>query len=109
MTPKPKVYRVRNFPSHVDKHAAIELLLQCLGDIGPDEIQMPSLATDVGMLRSRHKVATVTFNRQPKLLDSGKNEYKMAVIGLEDPLIIDDHFDGVTPLNNVTYEAHSCE
>lgn len=109
---KARVFRVRNLPGHVDRLSAVELLCAAIEDITSQDVQISSLAYDVDPWAwSRTKVATMTFHREPPALSSslGGGEYLFPVSGLERPLIIDHHFQGITPLNYVPNREHKYE
>ncbi|KAI1140023.1 hypothetical protein F5Y05DRAFT_411088 [Hypoxylon sp. FL0543] len=107
--PKPKVYRLRGCPAHLDRLGATELLSQALGDVTPPDIRIQSLATSLDpWARPPTKVGTLMFLRQPALIEmqGGNGEWRFPVTGLEKPLVLDDHFLGMTPLNDVEREKH---
>ncbi|KAI1407119.1 hypothetical protein F5Y13DRAFT_175692 [Hypoxylon sp. FL1857] len=106
---KPKVYRLRGCPIHLDRLGATELLSGVLGDVRPHDIRIQSLATSLDpWARSPTKVGTLMFRKQPALVETriGKSEWTFPVVGLEKPLVLDDHFLGMTPLNDVERERH---
>lgn len=106
---KPKVYRLRGCPAHLDMLGATKLLSQTLGDIGSDDIQIQSLATDLSpWARPPTKVATLVFRKLPALIEArnDNDEWRVPVIALEKPLLLDTHFLGMTPLNDVEGEKH---
>ncbi|KAI1371116.1 hypothetical protein F4677DRAFT_450684 [Hypoxylon crocopeplum] len=107
--PKPKVYRLRGCPAHLDRLGATELLSRALGDVSPVDIRIQSLATTLDpRTRPPTKVATLMFRRLPALIEArqGDDEWKIPVDALEKPLLLDTHFLGMTPLNDVEREKH---
>lgn len=109
---KPRVFRLRNLPAHVDRWSAVELLCQSVGDIAPQDVMISSLAYEAGpWLRARTQTATIAFRKPPSTLTLGLHggECTIAVPGLERPLIVDDHFQGVTPLNCLPEDEHKYE
>ena len=48
------------------------------------------------------------FRKQPAMIETrkGNGEWTFPVVGLEKPLVLDDHFLGMTPLNDVERERH---
>ncbi|KAI0383402.1 hypothetical protein F5Y04DRAFT_251219 [Hypomontagnella monticulosa] len=107
--PKPKVYRLRGCPAHLDRLAVVELLSRALGDISPNDIKIRSLATNTDpRIRPPTKVGTLTFIKLPSLILSheGVSEWKLRVDGLENHLILDSHFLGVTVLNDIEKVNH---
>ncbi|KAI0179413.1 hypothetical protein GGR52DRAFT_305072 [Hypoxylon sp. FL1284] len=108
-TPKSRVYRLRRCPAHLDRLGATKLLSQALGDISFDDIQIQSLATDLDpRALPQTKVGTLVFRKLPKLIEEqgDKNEWKVSVVALEQPLLLDVHFLGMTPFNDVKREQH---
>lgn len=110
---KPRVFRLRNLPTHVDRLSVVELLCQSVEGITPQDVRISSLAHDVDVWSwLRTQTATVTFRTRPPALNSilvAGGECTVPVPGLAKPLIIDDHFYGVTPLNHVPDDAHKYE
>ncbi|KAI2465412.1 hypothetical protein F4781DRAFT_424824 [Annulohypoxylon bovei var. microspora] len=107
--PKPKVYRLRGCPAHLDRSGAAALLSRELGDISPTDIQIQSLATNLDpWARPPTRVGTLMFDKLPASIreHDGKTEWSFKVIGLETDLILDTHFMGMTPLNDVEQEKH---
>ncbi|KAI1088735.1 hypothetical protein F5B19DRAFT_470013 [Rostrohypoxylon terebratum] len=106
---KLKVYRLRGCPGHLDRLGAAELLSRELGDIAPTDIAIKSLATSLhSWTATPTKVGTLMFHKVPALLGEREKEteWKLSVVGLEEDLILDIHFLGMTPLNDVQLEKH---
>lgn len=109
---KARVFRLRNLPWSLSSQAAVELLCQSINGITVQDVRISSLATEVGAgSSSKTKVATITFQREiPALVSSLKaGQCTIAVRGPEKPLILDHHFQGVTPLNDVPDAEHRYE
>lgn len=109
---KARVFRLRNLPGHVDRLSAVELLCAAIKGITAQDVQISSLAYDVDPWAwSRTQVATLIFHREPQALSSSLKggECSFSVPGLEKPLIIDHHFQGITPLNHVPNYEHKYE
>ncbi|VUC32091.1 unnamed protein product [Clonostachys rosea] len=109
---KAKVYRLRNIPAHFDRLLAVEWLARTFGDVSQSDVQIHSLALSVDTWStSPTKTATVTFGRMPFMLGSIDNtrECVIQIPELARPLIVDDHFQGMTPLNSVAKEAHQSD
>ncbi|CAH0022758.1 unnamed protein product [Clonostachys rhizophaga] len=102
-----KVHRVTNLPEHVDRLATTELLADCIPGLGVGDIQVCSLATAVDS--QSKKIATVIFRAETNALSesSGKDRWEFRVSGCADPIVLDVHFYGLTPLNDVHYTAHA--
>jgi hypothetical protein len=109
--PKPKVYRLRELPIHVDRLAAAELLSEALGDIAPSDIRIFSLATARHAERPATKTATLMFDKIPVLVRSpgNKEQWIVRIAGLRDSIILDTHFLGITQLNEVSDDEHRFE
>ncbi|KAI0879929.1 uncharacterized protein GGS22DRAFT_176360 [Annulohypoxylon maeteangense] len=109
-SPKPRVYRLRGCPIYLDRSGTAELLSRELGDVAPSDIAIQSLATNLDpWARPPTKVGTLMFRKLPALIEeqTENNEWTLAVVGLEKALIIDTHFMGITPLNDVEQEKCS--
>lgn len=109
---KPRVFRVRNLPGHLDRLSAVELLCGSIKGLTTQDVQICSLAYNADPWESsRTKVATLTLYREPPALTSSLKggECSISVSGLERRLIIDHHFQGVTPLNHVPDYEHKYE
>lgn len=109
---KPRVFRLRNLPGHVDRLSAVDLLCKSVEGIAPQDVLISSLAYEADpWLRAPTKTATFVFRSHPPILSSALHggECNLEVPGLEKPLIIDDHFQGVTPLNSPPEDRHKHE
>ncbi|KAI0881327.1 uncharacterized protein GGS22DRAFT_172943 [Annulohypoxylon maeteangense] len=101
---KPKVFRLRHLPGDVNKSQALIYLSIGLGSIPVDNIQIYSLATSLSPWRPT-KTATLMFDPLPVPLlqgDPSEDEWQIRVNGLKEPLILDTHFRGLTPLREPT-------
>ncbi|OTA54770.1 hypothetical protein K449DRAFT_426090 [Hypoxylon sp. EC38] len=108
-SPKPRVYRLRGCPAHLDRLGATELLSLALGDVTPPNIRIQSLAPTLDQwARPPTKVGTLMFLKHPALIETEKgiSEWNIPVPGFEKPLVLDTHFLGMTPLNDVERETH---
>lgn len=108
---KPRVFRLRNLPGHSDRLSATKLLSQSLG-IDEGDILISSLASDVDKRsHTRMKVATLTFQKLPLGINSRllAGNFLINSLGLADPMMLDDRFQGVTPLNDVAQHRHTHE
>ncbi len=106
-----KVYRLRNLPARADRLLAAELLAACTIDVAPHQIRISSLAHVMDpWTRPPTKTATLTiesFNPDTHAqFSSGPNEWTLRTPGLAEPLVLDHHFHGLTPLNDVDADAH---
>ncbi|KAI0106570.1 hypothetical protein F4776DRAFT_645778 [Hypoxylon sp. NC0597] len=106
---KPRVYRLRGCPAHLDRLGATELLSRALGDVAPPDIRIQSLAISLDRwARPPTKIGTLVFLKQPALVKTQKEngEWSIPIAGFEKPLVLDTHFLGMTPLNDVEREEH---
>lgn len=109
---RPKVFRLQNVPPDLDRLATTELLARTIDEenITTNDILIYSLADTVEPLkRWPTKVATLTFRKLPTQLREHKESWRFSVAGLSKPLILDTHFNGFTPLNDVGDFQHSHE
>ncbi|CAI6095931.1 unnamed protein product, partial [Clonostachys chloroleuca] len=85
-------------------------LARTFGDVSLNDVQIHSQALSVDAW-SLSKTATVTFAKIPLMIDSINHtrECVIQVPELARPLIVDDHFQGITPLNSLAKEAHTFE
>ncbi|KAF3059605.1 hypothetical protein GL218_05123 [Daldinia childiae] len=108
-TEKTKVYRLRNLPTHVDRQSAAELVSACIEGALPHDIRISSLAYAVDPWeRPPTKTATLTFEKGDLTtrFNSNNSEWIFKNSALAKPLILDSHFRGLTPLNEVAPENH---
>lgn len=111
-----RVYRVRNLPNYADRHAAAQLIAQAIAIDGSTlsiGVTVHSLAKAVDPWeRVATQTATVTFGDEPNLgtkPTQRPEEWKLLVPGLRNPLILDAHFEGFTPLNDPDATGHLYE
>jgi hypothetical protein len=105
------VFRVRGLPNDVKTLEDVASLLSLrLGDFPRDSIRVYSLAITMDFTLSlwqfpRSKVATVMFQTLPSLIQNspGKQQWSVPAQGPQnvDNVILDTHFMGMTPLNDV--------
>ncbi|KAI1116549.1 hypothetical protein F5Y14DRAFT_407127 [Nemania sp. NC0429] len=109
---KQLTYRLRRCPADADVETCAQLLSTAFADLNAQSIRIQSLAANLDPWeRPRTKVATLTFREAPALLadDANRNEWLLPVEGLEEPLILDSHFLGLTPLNDVDNNEHKLD
>jgi hypothetical protein len=104
------VFRVRGLPSDVKTLEDVASLLSSrLGDIPSDRMKVYSLANTLDFTNywdaPSSKMATMMFQSLPSLVQSSplKKEWSISAKGSQsvDELILDIHFMGMTPLNEV--------
>lgn len=103
---KTKVYRLRGIPLHLDRQGVADLLCSCLPDISRNDISIASLAPSCGFWSSESKTATLTFSAPPSIVHTTTTEHtwRLPTPWLPEPLVLDDDFSGLTPLNDVDTE-----
>ncbi|OIW26426.1 hypothetical protein CONLIGDRAFT_472512 [Coniochaeta ligniaria NRRL 30616] len=115
-----KVYRLRNLPSHVDRLEAAELFASAFHDFNltAADLHIFSLASriqDHDWVLRPTKVATLMFRKYSEALASSydghghpeNTEWKRRPAGFSEPLILEAHFGGLTPLNDVDPSQHT--
>ena len=109
----PKVYRLSNLPYHVDDSVVAELLSRALGDVAFDGVRIFSLATSANPWEKPvTKVATVMLVSVPAIVEAQMNKSQWNLMVDKDVsynLILDTHFLGMTPLNEVSPEHYEIE
>jgi hypothetical protein len=107
-----RTYRFRQLPPQVDTRFLPTLLLSIDAAFGPlGNIRVHSLASSLDPWESPPtKVATITFKQLPSIFDNEDKEWVFLArnIGLLKNVIVDVHFLGFTPLNDVV-EDHCLE
>ncbi len=104
-------FRLRRCPDTADEAALCRWLSRAFGDVTPNDIRIQSLATTLDPWGKKPvKTATLNFAKLPSAIESHikKGEWKVEVDG-SPPLILDTHFLGMTPLNDVEAQRHDFE
>ena len=94
-------------PSSVCKAALRDRVSAAFGDITPDDVLIHSLAT-APWERPPTKTATLQFTTLPSVIDTVKKEWKVEGRDLG-TLLLDTHFLGLTPLNEIRAWEHCFE
>ncbi|CAH0020775.1 unnamed protein product, partial [Clonostachys rhizophaga] len=104
-----KVYRLRYLPRYVDRLDTAKMLVGCIPGLQLEEIQISSLASAVDNRLS--KTATVMFKFTPHIVcrEPSQNQWDFPVSGLPEPIVLDTHFYGLTPLNEVDESSHTAD
>lgn len=106
------VLRLRYIPGHLDRLEVVKLLSKSLKNVEEGDITIFSLALEVNTLSQMpKKVATLAFNSLPVPISSSlqAGDVRIEVPGLAMPLILDSHFRGITPLNEIPDHTHTNE
>jgi len=109
-----RVFRVRGLPNHVRTCAeAAVLVSRRLGLSAPADVHIASLATTLDYWETPlSKIATLQFKATPRSFGTPVRPGEWQVsLGGDNPgcLIIDTHFLGLTPLNDVDEACHELE
>jgi hypothetical protein len=110
--PLSKVYRLRRIPQHCDRQAVAELVSHFLADGSALDVTVASLASSCEFWTvSPTRTATLIFGKLPTAVRDAplKGEWDLQVLGLDQPLILDDQFYGFTALNDVSQHRHETE
>jgi len=111
VSPSALTYRLRGCPAGVREAALRDGLAWAFGDVTPDDIHIQSLATVLDPWeRPPTKTATLRFTKLPSVIDGQTaTEWKLEGHGLNGTIIVDKHFLGLTPLNEVQAQMHHFE
>lgn len=107
-----KVYRLRGIPAHMDRLSVARMISDFLPDGGMEDVTVASLALSCEYwVRNPTKTATLTFRKLPEAVLAAplSSEWQLPVLTLPKPLILDDTFYGLTPLNEVAESQHKYE
>jgi hypothetical protein len=99
-----KTYRIRQVPFEFDASGLANALARALGLDSASSVQVCSLAVScLPWEISLAKVATVVFSQAPEILKNDHTEWEVqtSIGNIKYDLIIDEHFKGFTPLNEV--------
>lgn len=117
--PTNKVFRLSRCPAAADETTLATLLSNALGDVGPTDIRVQSLARSHG-LDGTSNTATLMFKKMPFLLRDWPHRTSWR-IDLNDAaplrddelrgetLVLDTHFEGFTPLNDAKDDDDATE
>ncbi|KAL7810778.1 hypothetical protein V8C44DRAFT_350038 [Trichoderma aethiopicum] len=108
-SPETKVYRLRGIPEHLDRLGVAQLMQPFLPSGKMEDITVASLALSCDFWsRTPTKTATLTLRSLPDVVRAspGAGEWQLPILALPKPLILDDTFYGLTPLNEVAEVQH---
>ncbi|KAL7815736.1 hypothetical protein V8C26DRAFT_103026 [Trichoderma gracile] len=108
-TPETKVYRLRGIPTHLDRLGLAQLMQPFLPDGKLEDISVASLALSCDFWsRNPTQTATLTLRKLPNVVRAAAaaGEWQLPVLALPKPLVLDDTFFGLTPLNDVPELQH---
>jgi len=107
VSPSALTFRLRGCPAAVSEATIGDRLSQAFGDVSPNDIHIHSLAA-APWEKPSTKTATLTFTKLPSIIKSGAEKKEWKITGHEpnSSLILDSHFLGLTPLNDVNDQEH---
>ncbi|KAI1846006.1 hypothetical protein JX266_007815 [Neoarthrinium moseri] len=106
------VFRLRGLPATIENASAVaSLVSERLGDVTTESVRVFSIARTLAHWENPpSKVATLTFMTTPSLVRDGLGKNEWSIPGktdCSDELILDLHFMGMTPLNDVDSVPHA--
>ena len=109
----PRVFRLRRIPNSVKCHEEVSQIFSFnVPGIARENIRVCSLATSLRPWEALpSRVATLMFRGPLPFLnrDGDDSECTFPIDGCTDSLILDSHFLGMTPLNDVAPNLHQAE
>lgn len=98
-------WRISNIPASVTEEVFLRLLNDLprspdFPDAQPNVVRWSFAPSAASVDRDRLRTATVTLGPVPILFQVDSNSITIDLIGNREPLAIDSHFHGITPLNN---------
>ncbi|KAL6693264.1 hypothetical protein J3F84DRAFT_380388 [Trichoderma pleuroticola] len=111
-SPETKVYRLRGIPAHLDRLGVAQLVQPFLPDGKLEDVRVASLALSCDFWAANPtKTATLNLLKLPEVVRTTPTggERQLPVLALPKPLILDDTFYGLTPLNEVEESQHYCD
>lgn len=111
-SPESKVFRLRNIPTYLDRDGVAKLIVPFLQYGKLEDVTVASLALTCEFW-DRHptKTATITLRKLPEAVRIActAGEWELHNGALPEPLLLDDTFYGLTPLNEVEQSQHQYE
>lgn len=111
-----RTYRVRQLPCILTYRCQVaSFLASIVADLDVDHVHVFSLAPSLNPLElPPTKVSTVMFSKTPAAFDSANPHHHQWTIpgrsaGLQKDVIVDVHFEGFAPLNDVAQDEHTLE
>jgi hypothetical protein len=112
-----RTYRASNIPYSLDSSSLVSLLASIEGEgFGPLAnicicSLAPSLILGTPSKTARTKTATITFKKVPIPFDDDRTEWTIPIryLAFQQDIIFDIHFEGFTPLNDVSANEHTVE
>lgn len=107
-----KIYRLRGIPEHLDRLGVAQLISTFISDGDVRDVNVASVALSCEIWAvTRYKVATLSFKKLPDAVSKNPaaREWSLPVLALPRPLVLDDTFLGLSPLNDVPEHRHAYE
>lgn len=107
-----KVYRLRGIPEHLDRLGVALLLSRFIANGDQGDVSVGSLALSCKRwVNKRTKTATLSFKKLPDIVsrNPGAGEWSLRDPTWLAPLLLDDTFIGLSPLNDVPEHEHYYE
>ncbi|KAL6836241.1 hypothetical protein J3E69DRAFT_320897 [Trichoderma sp. SZMC 28015] len=104
-----KVYRLRGIPEHLDRLGVALLLSRFIVNGDQGDVSVGSLALSCERwVNKRTKTATLSFKKLPEAVsrDPDAGEWPLRDPAWLTPLLLDDTFIGLSPLNDVPEHEH---
>ncbi|KAF3068713.1 Protein SERAC1 [Trichoderma lentiforme] len=104
-----KVYRLRGIPGHLDRLGVALLLSRFIADGDQRDVSVASLALSCERwVITRTKTATLSFKKLPDIVsrDPNAGEWPLQDPTWAAPLLLDDTFFGLSPLNDIPENEH---
>lgn len=105
-----KIYRLRGIPEHLDRLGVAQLISTFISDGDERDVNVASVALSCEIWAvTRYKVATLSFKKLPDAVTKNPTarEWSLPVLALPRPLVLDDTFLGLSPLNDVSEHRHA--
>lgn len=110
--PTSLTFRLRGCDAGTDRKAVQDVLVQAFDDISANDVHIRSLATTLMPWEDPPtKTATLNFTKLPSAIERclSDGEWTVEDAASNNSLILDTHFLGLTPLNDVRPERHDYE
>lgn len=107
-----KIYRLRGIPEHLDRLGVARLIGTFISDGDERDVNVASVALSCEIWAvTRYRVATLSFKKLPDAVRNNPTarEWPLPVLALPRPLVLDDTFLGLSPLNDVSEHRHAYE
>lgn len=110
-----RTYRVRQLPCNlIYRQQVASFLVRIFAELQAEEVnvQVFSVAPSLNpLVMPPTRIATVMFSPTPLVFDDDSSEWVItgSSVGIREDVIVDVHFQGFTPLNDVSQDGHTME